>query len=402
MRVNFGKEPKRTAIVSLSVSLCYNTKKYDLKSQDLFYLREYLLKICNRKEVDFVTKKGKNVFEPYIKSFYDVDLNDYDEVIIHNSFYNMFFGGVIGEIYEQTLWMLSRYTGDIWYCLIDTRFGFTDYGKYVKDRLLSKTPIKSILNKLTPDDCQRFSENITPRIKCLFDGMDYDKLKAVINGEENKKRVKNHWKFEILEDWDAIEMTEFWAANLIDLPKTELTKKEFDIIYYGTNRRTERMKIMDSMFKEYHWDQEDPYMTSLNKRWIGYDPEYPDTTVSDFLDRKELSEEINKSWASLVMGDIHHYGNVRTLRFFESLASNSLALIHAPYEGNCLLITKQLRELITFNTYDDITNILYQFKGGWKNQYLEVLELQKREFKIITGKYKQKEPIKLNKIKSLF
>ena len=232
--------------------------------------------------------------------------------------------------------------------------------------------------------------------------MDYDKLKNLINSEENNKRVKNHWKFEILEDWDSIEMTEFWAANLIDLSKTELTKKEFDIIYYGTNRRTERMKIMDSMFKEYHWDQEDPYMPSLNKRWIGYDPEYPDTVVSDFLDRKELGKEIDKSWSSLVMGDIHHYGNVRTLRFFESLASNSLALIHAPYEGNTLLVTKKLRDLITFNTYDDIINKITFFKYGWKNQYLEILELQKEEFKKITNKYKQETPIKLNKIKSLF
>ena len=390
-QIHYEAGNKRTAIVSLSVSLSYKNKDYDLKALDLFYLREYLLRIKERSVVDFVTKKTKFNPEHFFKSIYDTDLNDYDEVIIHNSFYNTFFGGQVPDIYEKTLLELSKYKGDVWYYLIDPRFGYTDYGKYLKERMESKSKIKFALGKITTKDCERFSENITPRIKCLYAGINYNKHKEFINST-----AKNPLSKEIIMEWDSIPIHEYWAANMIDIKHYKPRHRKYDIMYYGVNRKSDRNKLLNSLFKK---DEE------LHKLWIGYDPEYSNTYVSDFLPRNELVDAMESSYTSIVAGDKLHFGNVRTLRFFESLAMNTVALIYAPYDDGILIKSDRLRGFITFDNLDDINYRLAYLKDDEK--FLkEIIELQQQEFINQTLIYKEINPLKIEnsvtKSKSLF
>lgn len=382
--VLYEKRNIRTAIVSLSVTLSYSSKNYDLKSLDLFYLREYLLRIKNRSVVDFVTKKSKSNLEPFFKDIFNIDLNEYDEVIIHNSSHNTFFGGQVPVIYEKTLHALSKYKGDVWYYLIDPRFGYTDYGKYLKERIESKSKIKFALGEITSKDCETFSNNITPRIKCLYAGINYQKHKQFINSNNKKELDK-----EIITQWDSIPIHEYWAANMIDIKPYKKQHRKYDVMYYGVNRKSDRNKLLNSLFKK---DE------SLRKLWIGYDPGYPNTYVSEFLSREELIDAMGHSYTSIVAGDKLHFGNIRTLRFFESLAMNIIALIYAPYDDGILIKNNKLREIVTFNTIDDIKNKIDYIKNN-ENIFKEIIELQQQEFVEQTSIYKEEIPLKIKKYK---
>jgi hypothetical protein len=384
-RIQFEKKPIRTVIISMGPRLSPFAK--NVRTLEIFYFRHFLLNFYNRTEVDVATKLlPDDSAVPYFKSIYDIDLNSYDEVIIHNAALN-YFGGVVLSYTEETFIKLSQYKGDnIWYYLTDPKLNFTDFGAMFKERMRKKN-LKFKTNSISENHCDDFTNNILPKIKLIFTGNNYPQLK------KQKETQKNLFKREIFTYWDQIETHEFWAANIVDEFEPAPFPREFDIIYFGNDRQSDRNKVLDSYFKK----EQD-----LKKRWIGYTPKYPNITTSPYLLREDLIKNLNKSYSTFVVGDFYHYNNIKTVRFFEALMTDMVAFVHAPFDGGNYIQNKELRDYIIVNDINELKEKLDKYKNN-ELLFRKILELQKAEVERICGKYKlsfklqKEEKIKIEK-----
>ena len=144
--------------------------------------------------------------------------------------------------------------------------------------------------------------------------------------------------------------------------KNNTCEKEWDVVYYGINR------------KKFREDQVKKYMPeSSNNLMVGYKSSNVKTDFIKILPNNELRKTIDKCKVSLILGDKEHLNNVVTYRFYETLASDALAAISIEYDPNKELIQNPiLKNLLYVHNKYDVEKLVKKYDKS-------LIDLQKQE-----------------------
>ena len=177
MKLELENKKCKSAIVMLNGRL--NLTTTDMIAVELDYIKRLLEKNFSR-TVDYVshkTKKDKD--NPSYKDITETKLSDYDEVFVYNSSLNLF-GGVFSMACLQTFKQLLDFKGTIYYILSDPRFPCQNFGELVRYKLQRNNGKLKVGGKigetdlLTEVDCDKFTNEIFPKIITAFNGFDYE------------------------------------------------------------------------------------------------------------------------------------------------------------------------------------------------------------------------------------
>ena len=394
MKIELKKEAKKSAIVSYGTRVSIDSK--NVRSVDLFYLREYLINELGRSQVDFVTLKSKKDISEdreYFKNISETDLNDYDEVWCYNCTMNAF-GGLIKLEAIQTFKQLVDFNGTIYYMLIDPKMPCMNFAGYVKGKMESHdgkvpTPDKDIplYDELSYDDIKKYTDEVWPNIVIAFDGDDYEKYYKLWNKQNARSLNKNpNGPNKIIYNkWCKLPLAEYYSVNERSDLKLKnydnFDSKEYDLIYFGNNRNTNRNTIVKNLYDK-----------KGNKIFIsGYDPEFKNAeyTSCSYVDHDDLFPLICKCFATVVVGDELHNNNIMTARFFESMQLDVVAFIYNKYDEEKKYIkNKELADFIYINDATDLQEKLQKIKSD-KNLYNRIVELERSEIQNQFGHFKK-------------
>jgi len=353
---------KRIGITTL-YSNGLNMNNNHIKVEELWFLRQYLLYIDNASHVDIFVNKPKREFE---KSIYDVNFNDYDELILHNSWLENFIAGIMGHYGYTSFNKLLNFKGTIKYILTDPQLYYKEYGKLVKNRLNGSLKICSDENfgLITSDKCDYFIENISPKISYLFCGLNYEMYKNLYQNKPNWYDIKKS---------ERCFLTEFISANQrYEFPINSFKDRKYDIVYFGTKKGSDRIKRLNYYFKN---------SDNLKKRWIGYDPNYSNCEFSEkYLHKRDLLNLIVDAFSTFIIGDLGHNHNMLQQRLFDSLNSNLVSFIDKDYVNEQIIQNKELREFLTIHDPEELQSKINMIKND-ENLFNHIIKLQLDELK---------------------
>jgi hypothetical protein len=167
---------------------------------------------------------------------------------------------------------------------------------------------------------------------------------------------------------------EYFGINEINknpIPQIDISKKDYDVCYYGRNRK-ERMPVLKEIL-----DTEE-----LSKEFIGKDlPKYKNTTVHSAVPREVLKQYIGKSWVSVIIMDPAHANNVMTFRYFENAMYGIFSCIYLPHDKHMRLIKdEELRKYSYFSNTKELIDIVDWFKNNPESY--EDMVMKQRKCKI--------------------
>lgn len=377
-------EPKNCKKAAI---LCYGTRvsldSKNVRSVDLVYIREYLLNVLGREQVDFVSKKTKKENDlDYYKDLKETNLNDYDEVYLYNCTLNPF-GGVFNHYSLQTFVDLYNYNGDIWYVLLDPKMPAQDFGKYLRGRdkehtYTFKADNKEGIFKIDPEILDNWTEKVWNRMGTCYGGIDYNKYVELWN----KKHAGKITELNTNIDWFNMWLFEYYAVNEeleLKLKNYEKIDNPYDLVYFGNNRQNERNKVIKRLYD----------IPEFKKYCIGFDPQLENTDVTDYVKHDELFKLIGeKCLATVVVGDNLHNGNERTPRFFEAMLLDIVAFINIEFDPEKKYVTNDfLKDFIYISTKEELKDKINQIKND-KNLYKKIIDLERKEIIDTFGKYK--------------
>jgi hypothetical protein len=393
MKIELKKEKKKAAIINLTRIIKPIDGGTHFGRLECVYLKEYLQKFFDR-EVDFVSRKTKKEWQLDIDSYKDVsevNLNDYDEVWIHNSPFNLY-GGVLNTHSLQLFYQLCDFSGDIFYAMYDPKLPCMNFAQYLKYRQMHNNgkirvgySTNYTLTEIDLSKIDKFTNDIWPRITIAFNGMDYEKYVSLYNKKHEKLFIDNPEHIAKLYDrnWCEVHYGEYLAITDrqdLKLQNYDYSNKKYDLVYYGNNRYTNRNKIIKNIYdKDY-----------INALFIGYDPKFThaETTVFKYLHQDELLPLICTSYATIVCGDDLHNEIFLTARFFEAMLLDTVGLIYNSYDPEHKLISdKKLADFIYVETAEDVRDRLNQIKNN-ETFYREIVEAERKEIlNNFTNKY---------------
>lgn len=360
----------------------------NVRSVDFKYLREYLLNILGRNEVDFVSRKTKKEADiEYYKDIFDTDLNYYDEVYIYNSSYNIF-GGIVPSENIELMKQLYNYKGKIWYVLCDPKMPYKDYAQFLKSRMKDgklKTSDDLEYTGLSEQWLDDWSNKVYPNINIAFAGKDYDLYYNIYTDTIKNKKLKNIDSQLINPNynWFFLKIFEYYAINEeldLKLKNYDFNKKEFDLVYFGNDRQNERNKIIKKLYDN----------PELNKFFIGFDPGLENCKIEKYVKHEELFPLIGaKCFATVVVGDILHNSNIKTPRFFESMLLDTVAFISTTYDPNKEFVQNEfLRDFIYISNENELYEKIKLIKSD-KTLYDKIVKLEREEILNQTIEFKQ-------------
>ncbi|MBO5005641.1 MAG: glycosyltransferase family 1 protein [Clostridia bacterium] len=377
--LEFKKESKRTGIVCMGTRISLSSK--NVRSVDLVYFRNILQDIYGRK-VDYLSLKSKKEADlDYFKNISDVDINDYDEIFIYNHSYNPF-GGLFKSEAIVTFKKLFDFKGDIWYLLLDPKMPCTDFAAYLKTRIVDEKYIKTDSKEgrtiVTPEFCDKWSAKVYPKIKIAMGGCNYNAYyttymnKVTKNG---KKEVANRVKLNPNYEWAFIPLFEYYAVKE-DLDKKlkdyNFDQREYDLVYFGNNRQTERNRIINNFYDD----------IEFNNIVFGFDPnwEYCSYEYGPYVSHDDMFRLIpENAKATLVLGDNLHNNNIRTPRFFESMLLDVVAFIYIEYDKEKRFIKNEfLREFCYVDSPQDLKR-KYRKIVDDEELFRKIVKLQREE-----------------------
>lgn len=384
MKLELQDRRCKSAIVMLNGRL--NLTTTDMIAVELEHIKKLLEKNYSR-TVDYVshkTKKDKD--NPSYKDIEDTSLSDYDEVYIYNSSLNLF-GGVFSMACLQTFKQLLSFKGTIYYILSDPRFPCQNFGELVRYKLQKGNGKLKVGGKigetdiLTEADCDKFTNEIFPNIITAFNGFDYEMFYDLYAAAHKKLNAQT--ALPTGKRWCQFTFFEYFGYKLLQDP--EVSKdypwqdKNYDLVYYGINRRNERNKIIADLYSP----------ASLRKLFIGFDGvELPNTKQIDRVERCDLFKTIaSKSIATIVIGDTFHNNNCITFRFYEAMLLDVVALVHDSFDKDRKLIkSKTLQEFIFVKTKEDVEDRLKRLRES-EELYRHIVELERNEVKRLFEDY---------------
>lgn len=403
MRIELEKEGKKAAIVSLGARISLDSN--NVRSVDLKYMRIYLEKVYGR-SVDFVSKltSKDRGHRSYFKNIVDVDLNDYDEVWIYN-FPIHTIGGEYDITAIYTFEKLCDFRGRVYYFMIDPKLPCKNYGENLKYKMsLHGGKINTTAGWYSVDSgkIEKYIEDIWPRIVIAFDGLDYDRYKEVYHKIFDKRIAKENKTSHILKinfeaDWCQLLLAEFYSVNEkldMKLKSYDFSDKKYDLVYFGNKRQDpKRNRVLKSLY-----DDED-----FEVLCIGFDPEFKKSkySVLDYVEHDRLFPLIGKSLVSIVICDELHSGNIKSVRYFESMLLDSVALIHSIFDPDRLYIkNKELADFVYIDTVEDVKDRVRRLRED-RGLYDRIIELERKEIMdeyskyIVDGIEEEREQLKI-------
>lgn len=394
-KIEAVKGPLKTGIISYGTRISLDSK--NVRSVDLHYMREYLLDVLDRKEVDFISKKTKSENDlPYFKDILTTDFNDYDEIYIYNSSLNPF-GGVFK--YESLLAFekLYNYNGKVIYLLCDPKMPPLDFSKFIqyKSRCIThcvdkvgemyhaQCDNKSMsIYKLPASMVDSWTEKVYNNMQVAYTGSDYELYLIEYNKRAYKLKDVYH-RANYGAEWFNFWLFEYYAVNEKleeKLHTSEKNEHAYDLMYFGNNRHNERNKIIQCLYD----------IPEYNKLFIGFDPELTNTEIVDYMSHTDLFDTISKNClATVIVGDNLHNNNVRTPRFFEAMLLNVVAFIYTKFDSNKTYVRNEfLKDFIYVSDKEELKNKIAQIKAD-KELYKKIVELERQEILEQFNEYKK-------------
>lgn len=323
-KIAIKSEKKKVAITCFFNRVSLFSK--NIRSVDLTYLRSYLQDSFDR-EVDFLSGvTRKEVDLPYFKSIFENSVDEYDEIWIYNSPFNLF-GGLLSDYTVELLKQLIGYKGKVYYFLNDPKFFCFNQAEQIFSRWDDKNKERLPQYSVTKEDVEAFKPVFESMI-IAFEG-DYEKYI-----EKCKPKVLEGLNLEA--NWIELSIGSHIATNQLLEEKLKCYPhefKNFDIVYFGNNRGTGR----DKMIKQFYENEE------LSAYFIGFKQNYRDAMFSDYMHNKDLISEIGEHcMATLVIGDDLHNDAIRTQRFYEAHLFDVIAFIHIDFDPSKRYIHNQI------------------------------------------------------------
>lgn len=366
MKFSLNKNNSKVAIICLGQSIDFLNKNINVRCVDLLYLKRYLEELG--REVDFVSR-GKTIS----KNIVDVDLNDYDEVYIYNSSYNVF-GGKFHKTSLDTFSKLCDFNGEVYYVLADPAMPCKDFSLLInKIRSYNdgKIPLQGTheFYDLDLTKLDKWNE-IYSKIKVCFTGVDFDKYYELwVKTHKSPFTAINH------SDWCELPLFSFYAVQEdlgLKLKSYDFSSKKYDLVYYGNKRNSSsRNKIIKQLYD----------YSGFSCQFIGYDPEFECSKVEvfDYVSHGSLFPKICESYCSVIVGDKLHNDNIITPRFFESMLLDVVGLIYDEYDSEHKIIQNpELRDFIYVKSVADVEARLSQVRNDEK-LYRRIVELEREE-----------------------
>jgi hypothetical protein len=342
----------KTAVMTLNNRIRLNGD--NIRSLEAIWLEKYLVKFLSRK-VDFLSRKI--VFEKSIDNYYDLasidNINDYEEIILHN--YNLnFFGGTIDDYTVKTIKLLNQFNGRIYYLITDPKL----YFQSIADSLLERLKVNKINfagDRISVDDLIQFKK-VEEKFIAIFTGRDYEYF---LSKQKPTYSLQHGYN---------IPLFEFMFINK-PIKANNNVEKQFDLCYYGNNRGGYRTKVLKSIFSN----------STLKTNVIGFNLEMPNNICDSYIDNNVLNDYIQRSVGSIVIGDKEHENNWITARFFENINNNLVSFIYNSYDSNKVLYKSEfLKEYVYFSTSQKILSTLKLIEKD-PIFYQQILTEQKRE-----------------------
>jgi len=348
---------------------------------DIFYLVKYLREECNIEPVICTT--NINMFnDGYTYRHYtSIDWSSVDLCINQTNRYNLF-GGVWREkVVDQLRVWTAGYEGLTYIMYTDPSIVWTNPFVVIVDKGRNRERYGGLI-VVDPAHVQKFANK---KIEGLFIGKDFDLFKSLATKKDDPIWPTVCHKFDLVQyiienEWEEarseiapIDNSLFdFSDKKIEQPKD--TGKIHDIVYFGSNRPG-RGKILRSLFKK---------NTSLNKKWIGYDPNFDaETTITtEPVPRGELKQHLDGCKVSFVIGDPAHNDNMFTYRIFENAIMECLSVIWHEFDSKHYIFKNKELSRFYVETIEDIENLIKHLDEDSSRipYYLELQQSEIREY----------------------
>ena len=372
-----SKTNKKAGIVCLGTRISLSSS--NVRSVDLCYMREYILNVLKREQVDFISKKSKKEKDiDYYKDTKETDFNDYDEIYIYNASFNPF-GGLFKDEALDTFEKLYSFNGDVIYFLVDPKMPAMDFSTFLKARDKNNEYIfkcddknKGYKRYIAPEIVDNWREKVWKRMKVAYGGIDYEKYLKMWN-DGNKKSKSTYRMLNEDVEWFNFWIFEYYAVNEeLDLKLKNYKKidEPYDLVYFGNDRQNERNKIIKQFYD----------IPEFKKFFIGFDPKLENTDIEKYVKHQELFQLMGeKCLSTLVVGDTLHQGNERTPRFFEAMMLDIVAFIWDKYDPDKNYVKSEyLRDFIYVSTKDELKTKINKIKAN-PELYKKIVDLERQE-----------------------
>lgn len=389
-KIEPSKTNKKAAIVCLGTRISLSSN--NVRSVDLIYMRDYLLNVLKRDQVDFISRKSKKETDlDYFKDTKEVDFNDYNEIYIYNSTFNPF-GGLFKSEALDTFEKLYNYNGELFWFLVDPKMPPMDFAKFLKNRDKNNEYIfgcdvaENNKRYISPEIVDNWTDKVWKKMKVAYGGIDYDRYIKIWNGSL-KDKAKGSYK-ELNEDteWFNFWIFEYYAVNEdleLKLKNYEKIENPYDLVYFGNNRQNERNKVIKKFYD----------IPEFKKFCIGFDPNLSNTDVEKYVKHDELFRLLGeKCLATLVVGDNLHNGNERTPRFFEAMLLDIVAFINLDFDPEKNYVKNEfLKDFIYVSSKEELKNKIEQIKNN-PELYKKIVDLERQEI-LTQFNYMKKEEL---------
>lgn len=368
----------------------YTSIKWDINADksaaayDVFYLGKYLQDECGIEPIIISINSRKPKNSPFKVIRYDeVDYSDIDLIIFQpNSF--ILFGGVWKSYQIDSLNLyLNEYQGTSMILYNDPAVLWSNPYELIVKYNKTRVSHQNEFYHIEPDETavERFDSK---KIVGLFIGNNFEQFKSHTN-----ERGRVLWPTEVvnikLSEWIMYNQFNTRTTNIIETNK-RVEDIKYDILYYGSDRKGFRKKLLNKLFKE---------DISLQKLWIGYDPQY---LLTDNID-KQLPEKLqcsaDKCLVSIVVGDSSHNNNIITYRLFENALMGIISVVHTSYDTEMKIFNNDtLRELSYFNTTDELVDIVNKLKSN-QQLYEKILKMQLESIRQLAKEYNNESNLNL-------
>lgn len=280
------------------------------------------------------------------------DLNNFDFIFLIN-FHQNCYGGCEVKSIAKTFQLLHTYNGKIIYLLSDFQMTYEPYHLdkaekfgYDKDSLLIDEHKITFL-------CQSFNEQLTKEL-LKKDFIQFPVQYMTLY--KNRNKTKNNLLFNF-KTYDLIYGGSFRAGRREEKMKYYLFDNNLDTAVYGT------LKL--DKFKNFNYKTAPTFLGKLNK--------------------DDLSNVNQSSYATIVIGDKSYNDNFFTLRIYEALRDDIILFIDNEFDSNRLLgfsefhyvkDKQELKEKIDLlktnkDLYENILNEQQSYYSKYTDEYFE-------------------------------
>jgi len=319
----------RIGVIKGGANITFSSNNGSAGNADILYALRVL--DPSRNEVTIITHRTRNTkMYPVLKfkELHDKDLNldDYDAILLFNYSIN-FFGGAESPSLNSLYRALHNSSVPIFYVQTDGQLPLKEFWPMIRDREWAKG--------YTEDE---FSFN-GDRVVVLQQGRDLSKCATEIRRVKNTiiPRAQKHypWERTILHN----------RHKFFPRVEDDVISRPYSLIYGGATRNAKRKRriqelyfgheFMSLLFGNLRLDMSSCTVARMNK--VSY---------------QEFVKIMKKGIATVIIGDVHYENNYFTLRMYESLLAGCIVMIDDRMDVKHNFYDREFSELYVKNRSD--------------------------------------------------